>query len=528
MNNSILLRPCWRTHKQLAFNMLRWAGDDIQRRMQGDPHLHTHGPMTIVGSWTKARRQFQNACETTMNNKDNGVGKAQASTFAEAVLVRGLKSDFWRNLVKLATVVRAYDTRTGKDYVLYSGQGHPNNLGTTPKRGVEVAFGFDPRTPELQYLCKEVKHLKGSCQQPPPEIMNLFAPKLVSVGESAAGHSLSERQTIRLLTDKRHNVLPLAGNGAVKSLMVDEQTFAQRVRRGRKKVQKSLLFYEVCISQGLDPKATLKLLVFDSFHGQQDKKQCDMDLACAGVNLVIERNFDFLRCLDGRVNGGGSFGAAVAALMPPAPQSAGRAKRKCSKKDFLKHWAQCKRMLHAKLIGACRIVDLDLLTMEPNYLKRLGGTDIPEWARRSVLPFRVTERIAKILKEINELAVKDPHFRGTLEDIIAEIAKLDPKIEASSIAAEDRDPETKKALDALSLQLKEKSGHKGAKRVCWALLRRIHQDRIQADRKGLAGHMQGPPGRQKFVRNWLGPVGERNYARAVVNRIFASGRSVKV
>jgi hypothetical protein len=455
----------------------------------------------------------QNTAEACTRNRPPG--RLNASS------VYSLKTPEGRAKLAAASTIWGCDLRDRKSYVLYEDSGAPN--GCTPN---PVTYLFNPTTPEAAFLILQVQQLKGHCRSLPPQVRNLYTGRPIAVADACRKHSVSPRQARRWLKDREKPLLQIGAATSTLRWLVDEDAFERLAKRGRSRGQRSVQFYENCRTRGVDPKDVLQTIVFSRF--REDSITCDMDLAYAAMCLTLTPDSDFLHYLGAKKPLDRTFASEIARLLNGPYEEISCDDIRFKKLEFQRFWKEQKRLLKEILDGESEVVPKNLLTGEPKYLERLKCPAVPEWAKKSVLPFRVTERIARILKEIYELARRDPHFRGDLEDITREIAELTPTIIASARTAKGRDPETEEAMIGISHKLKKQSGHKGSTRACWAFLRRIHQDRIQAVRKAIPGHLLGPPGKQKFVFDWLGPVGARKYSRAVVNRIFASGRSVEV
>lgn len=422
-----------------------------------------------------------------------------------------VKSTTFRMMIAAANIVRAIDIRTGMSYTLYDGAA----AGFLHRQKVEMVFKFDPAKPDLSVLCAAIQRHKGSCTPPPGELLEQYLPRLATVKQASQLTKVSLKQAVRDLRDKRSPLLPLGGSTVISRGQVDLRNFAETVARDRARLSVALRFHQNCLAHDLPPELVLPAILNATFRPINAPTACDMDLTAAAMHLAVDPSSDFLGYFGGVKPAAEDFASRLNELLAGTRMPADTRQPQISKSDFQKFWGDCKCELLGRLHQTETIVQRNLLTGEPAYLEKLAGCEIPRWARASVLPFKVTPPIRDILVELHQMATADPTFRGKIWEIFAVIEQLRPTIERSAVAASVRDAETAERIDELSKLIGDAVGLRNAKRACWAALRRMHPDQIRTIR-------------QVYAPNWLGPAGDRKCSRALINRIFQSGRSIQL
>ena len=154
----------------------------------------------------------------------------------------------------------------------------------------------------------------------------------------------------------------------------------------------------------------------------------------------------------------------------------------------------------------------------PMYLSRINCEHIPQWALRSVIPFKIRGKqssVSAALHRMEHRASKDSELQEHLPSIVAAIQDLTPRPVSDEESAFSLDPAARGELGKLTTQLSSEPflvPEDEALMYCMAVFTRVHRDTRHAIKLSLAG---------KQIR--VSPA----LPRSVANRIFNLSRGIR-
>ena len=293
-------------------------------------------------------------------------------------------------------------------------------------------------------------------------------------------------------------------------------------------------FFLHCLERSAEPKHVLQGILNSPSPGKDGASFYDADLARAAIKLVMETP-EFLSYLTtekaletpesletDRVPDGG-FASEVARLLGPDRGFAliddGLDR---NPDEFKRFWGLCWKEVkqgYGTTVFGPLVTERDYLhDGRPAYLNRINCKEIPHWALRSVIPFKIPSKqnsVSGALQKMDRRAAQNSELRDHLPSIVKAIQGLTPRPPSDEESASSLDPVTNTEIGMLTKQLSQEPffiREKEAVLYCMALHTRIHRDSRHVIKLVLRG---------KSLSVTAG------LPRSVANRIFNLSRGIK-
>jgi len=305
-------------------------------------------------------------------------------------------------------------------------------------------------------------------------------------------------------------------------IWVNRRQFLAKKRAGRLKTHASGNFFHNCRGQGADPKKTLYALLTTKSVGRDGTTFYDADLCRAAIKLILGGTSHFLNYLTTAKPLDRSFESELARLLQPDRGFSDDGSDQ-SLATFTEFWSLCRREVQqgwGTTIPGPLVANRDFLQDgRPEYLNRINCPNIPNWAFKSIVPFRVPEKtkVSSALRRMERLASGKPFLQSHLLTVVASIRDLKPRKPTKEESTISSDPIVKANISKLTTQLAEAPflvPERDAYDYCWALFTRIHRDTRNEIKRMLAG---------RSVEGRWGIA----LPRAGANRIFNMSRGAK-
>lgn len=360
----------------------------------------------------------------------------------------------------------------------------------------------------------------------PKPVANAQVSKWVWVQSACEDQQIQRSAGMRYLRTKHNKLrsrkqkLPSGRWG----VFVDQMEFNKKVAAGRLHSPKHLRFFINCVEAGADPFNTLSGILTHNSASETDAEFYDADLARAAIRLTLESDLNFLLMLTMQRPPDKSFAGEVVRLLQPGTDW--RCREDVEQKGFAAFWTACRKavrkgggLIEPSYIISPLSVARDLLDgNRPNYLSSLKCAQVPEWAQRSVIPFRrmVNSTTAAALRRMTQLVETNPRLRQHLPVIQKHLSQSAPRHANPAEHAFGDDPVVADSIRAAQAELVTvfRVPRGLARDYCWAVHNRIHYDSRRNLRR-LRDKRNGQPRHADML-----PV-------AVVNRIFCLSRAVR-